>query len=170
MSTYSQVESLLLKLETARASLWAAIRRLDTGDFTRAFDDGWSTKDLIAHVAAAEELNVKFARLMVSQEHPVQLKAFAADNPDFVGPFSLEGFNAYMAGKLRAKSLEEVLSGLDETRARTLAWVETLTPDQLECSGQHAVWGQQSVRDLLRILALHDRVHTNDILKRAIHP
>jgi hypothetical protein len=166
VTAYPQVESLLHRLVTARARLFAAIGGLELAEFTRPFDDDWSAKDILAHLAAAEDLNVKFAKLMVSQERPDQLREFAADCPDFAGPFSLDAFNAYLTAKLKGKSLEEVLIGLDETRARTLAWVETLTPDHLECGGQHAVWGDQTVGDMLRILALHDRLHTNDILKR----
>jgi DinB superfamily len=167
MPDSDQVEVLLGKLNAARARLLEGVRRLDAAQITMPADDGWSVKDVLAHVAAAEELNVRFAKLMVSQERPVQLEAFAANYPDFTGPFSLDSFNAYMADKLRANSPEEVLGGLDETRARTRAWAEKLTPDQLECRGVHAVWGDQNVRDMLRILALHDRLHTNDILKIA---
>jgi hypothetical protein len=166
MSGYAVIEALVNKLGTERAKFWAAVRQIDPGEFTRTPVDGWSAKDILAHLAAAEELNVKFAKLMVSQESPVQLQAFAADYPDFAGQFSLDGFNAYLTERLRVKSSSEVLNGLDETRAKTLAWVGTLTPDQLERGGQHAVWGDQTVRGILRILALHDKVHTNDILKR----
>jgi hypothetical protein len=55
---------------------------------------------------------------------------------------------------------------LERTGADTLAWVEALTPEDLERGGEHAAWGDQTVRGMLRILALHDKVHTQDILKR----
>jgi hypothetical protein len=165
MSAYAEIEALVQKLRTERAKLWAAVGRLPSNDLIRPFDGGWSGKDILAHLAAAEELNVKFGKLMVSHESPVQLEAFAADYPDFTGQFSLDGFNAYLAEKLGSRSLAEVLRRLEETRTDTLAWVETLTPDQLGRRGQHAVWGDQTVRGLLRILALHDRVHTNEISK-----
>jgi DinB superfamily len=167
MSANDEVKVLLHKLNTARAALLAGIRRVDDAGFSRAADGGWSAKDIVAHVAAAEELNVNFAKLMVSQDRPVQLQAFGSDYPDFSGPFSLDAFNAYLTRKLRAKSLDEVLTGLDEIHARTCAWAETLTPDQLERRGEHAVWGDKTIRDMLRILALHDKLHTNDILRCA---
>ena len=34
-----------------------------------------------------------------------------------------------------------------------------------ERRGQHAVWGEQTVRTMLRILALHDKMHTQDVSK-----
>ncbi len=170
MSAYPEIESLLHKLNTGRTSLWDAVRRLDAGDLTRQLDGEWSVQDLLAHLAAAEALNVKFAKLMVTQDRPIQLKAFAQDYPDYAGPFSLDGFNAYLMDRLRVKSMAEVLDGLEATRADTLAWVETLTPDDLARGGEHAVWGDQTVQGMLRILAFHDRFHTQDILKRVRHP
>ena len=167
MFTYAEIEALTDKLKTERALLLAAVNRLNASSFIRPCDGGWSAQDILAHLAAAEQLNFKFAKLMVTQDSPVQLTAFAADYPDFTGEFSLDRFNAYLIKKLRTKSLAEVLDGLEESRGETLAWVETLTPDQLERGGQHAVWGNQNVRGMLRILALHDKIHTKDILKRA---
>jgi hypothetical protein len=166
MSAYAQIEALGIKLSTARAKLWDAVRQLDASDFTSPLDGGWSVKDILAHLAAAEALNVKFAKLMVSQEWPVQLEALAGDYPDYIGPFSLDGFNGYLTDKLRATSLAEVFDVLERTGADTLAWVEALTPEDLERGGEHAAWGDQTVRGMLRILALHDKVHTQDILKR----
>jgi hypothetical protein len=165
MSTNAEIEALANKLRTERAKLWSAVGRVERGEFERPLPEGWSVKDILAHLAAAEELNIKFAKLMISHEKPVQLSAFAADYPDFTDPFSLDGFNAFLKGKLAAKSLGEVLTHLQVTRAETYAWVETLTPDKLTRSGEHGVWGEQTVRGMLRILALHDRAHTRDILK-----
>ncbi len=170
MSAYPEIESLVHKLNTGRARLWDAVRRLDASDLTRPLDGDWSVQDILAHLAAAEALNVKFAKLMVTQDRPVQLKAFAQDYPDYAGPFSLDGFNAYLMDRLRVKSLAEVLDGLEATRTDTIAWVETLTPNDLARGGEHAVWGDQTVQGMLRILAFHDRFHTQDILKRVRRP
>lgn len=166
MSVYAEIEALEQKLNAERAKLWDAVRQLDASDLTRPLDGAWSVKDILAHLAAAEALNVKFAKLMVSKERPAQLEAFARDYPDYVGPFSLDSFNAYLTDKLRVKSPDEVMAGLQATRADTLAWVSTLKPADLARAGKHAVWGDQTVRGMLRILAFHDRVHTQDILKR----
>lgn len=166
MAESAEIELLIRKLGDARARLWAAITALEPADLIYRRGSEWSVKDIVAHVAAAEEINVRFGKLMVREQEPVQLTAFAGEFPDYSGPFTLDGFNAYMMGKLGGRPLEQVLAVLDETRSITLAWVETLTPDLLERSGLHAVWGGQTVRDMLRILALHDRLHAGDILKR----
>ena len=164
----SQSEALKQKLAAERAKLWDAVAQLAREDMELPGDGGWSVKDILAHLAFAESVNVKFAKLMVAQAQPVQIQVMAEDFPDYAGPFSLDGFNAYMFDRLRAQSLDEVLTALRTTRADTLAWMENLTPEQLERSGQHAAWGDQNVRGMLRVLALHDKMHAQDI-KRMSH-
>ncbi|CAG0947759.1 hypothetical protein ANRL1_04513 [Anaerolineae bacterium] len=155
------------KLNDERAKLLESFANLPREAMLKPFGDaGWTIKDLLAHVAMAESVNVKFAKMMVTRETPVQLKELAADYPDFPGEFELDKFNAWMTERWRAKSLDEILAALNATRADTLAWLDMLTPEQLERSGAHAVWGDQSVRQMLRILVIHDKFHRGDIEKR----
>lgn len=162
------VEGIREKMNAARRKLLDALAGLSDERMTRPFAGGWSIKDVLAHVAMAESVNVAFARLMVTGDSPVQLREFARAYPDFPGEFELDKFNAWMAERWSAKSLEEVVRALHETRAETLAWLETLTPAQLERRGEHAAWGWQTVRGMFRILVIHDRFHLGDVEKRKL--
>lgn len=166
MSLAPEIESLRSKLVLERSKMLAALETLTPAELARADAGGWSVKDILAHVANAEKLNVKFARLMLQRDKPVQLEAFAADYPDYVGAFDLDRFNAYMFLRLRDKPLDRVLQELTAVRAETLAWLETLTPEELDLVGEHAAWGEQTVRGMLKILMLHDKMHTQEIVKR----
>ena len=155
------------KLTAERAKLLESITNVPRDVMLRPYgNEAWSIKDLVAHTAMAEAVNVKFAMMVVAKDSPLQLSEFAAEFPDFPKPFDLDKFNAWMTERWRAKSLEEILIALNETRAGTLAWLDTLTPEQLERSGEHAVWGKQSVRGMFRILVIHDKFHRGDIEKR----
>jgi hypothetical protein len=155
------------KLTAERVKLLESFAELPRETILRPFgEEGWSIKDLLAHLAMAESVNVKFAKMMVTKDSPAQLKELAADYPDFPGEFGLDKFNAWMTERWRAKSLDEIFAALDATRVDTLAWLETLSPAQLERSGEHAVWGKLSVKGVFRILVLHDKTHRGDILKR----
>ncbi len=162
----SEIETLKQKLGAARAQLWAVVEQLSPGDMVQPGEGGWSAQDILAHIAFAERVNVKFAQLMLSQEHPVQIEAMAQDFPDYPGPFSLDDFNAYMFDRLHTQSLDRILQDLCETRRATLDWMDTLTTEQLQRSGRHAEWGDLNIRGMLRILALHDKTHTQDLRKR----
>ena len=154
------------KLNAERAKLLDAIANVPDDVMLRPHESGWSIKDLLAHVAMAESVNVKFARMMVAKKSPLQLEEFAAEYPDFRAPFELDKFNAWMTERWRAKSLDEIIAALKQTRTETLSWMDTLTLEQLERSGEHAVWGKQSVRGMFRILVIHDKFHRGDIEKR----
>ncbi|MBI3913200.1 MAG: DinB family protein [Chloroflexi bacterium] len=154
------------KLDAERARLLESFRDLPAEIITRPAEDGWSIKDLLAHLAMAEGVNVKFAKLMVAKNSPAQLDELAADYPDFPLPFTLDKFNAYMTNRLRAKSWVEVVQALHATRAETLAWLAKLAPADLERRGGHAVWGTQTVNGMFRILVIHEKAHRGDIEKR----
>ncbi len=167
MSTPDDVTGIKEKLNVERAKLLESFAQAPRETMLRPFGDGgWSIKDVLAHVAMAESVNVAFAKMMIAKGTPLQLKEFAAEYPDFPGEFELDKFNAWMTERWRAKSLDQVLAALNQTRQETLAWLETLSSAQLERSGEHAVWGNQSVRGMFRILVIHDRFHRGDIEKR----
>ncbi len=168
MSTPETIASLKERLNTERAKLLDSFTNVPRDVVLRPYEGGWSIKDILAHMAMAEAVNVKVAKMMVAKESPLQLQEFAAEYPNFPGEFELDKFNAWMTKRWEAKSLEQVLAALNETRADTLAWLETLTPAQLERSGAHAVWGNQTVQGMFRILVIHDKFHRNDILKRKV--
>lgn len=169
MPVAEDIPAIRAKLNVERSKLLGSIAGLTRPVMLRSFgESGWSIKDILAHVAMAESVNVKFARMMVEKNAPLQLREFALEFPDFPGEFELDKFNAWMTERWRAKSLEEILTALEETRAETLAWLDTLSPEQLERRGEHAVWGDQSVRGMLRILIIHDKFHRGDIEKRKV--
>lgn len=167
MAPPDTIAEMKAKLTSERAKLIESFAGLPREIILRPYGDaGWSIKDVLAHVAMAEAVNVKFAKLMVAKESPLQLTEFAAEFPDFLGEFELDKFNAWMTERWRAKSFEEICAALQEVRADTLAWMDTLAPEHLERSGEHAVWGKQSVRGMFRILVIHDKFHRGDIEKR----
>ncbi|MCI0477508.1 MAG: DinB family protein [Anaerolineales bacterium] len=167
MAVAETIVEIKTKLETERAKLLDALTNVPRDAMLRPFGDGgWSIKDVLAHVAMAETVNVQFAKMMVAKEAPLQLREFAAAYPDFPGEFELDKFNAWMTERWRVKSLEEILAALKDARVETLAWLDTLSLAQLERPGEHAVWGKQSVRGMLRILVIHDKFHRGDIEKR----
>jgi hypothetical protein len=153
-------------LAAERAKLLTAVESLSPAELVQPHDGGWSVKDILAHITNAEKVNVKFARLMLETDTPVQLDALAADYPDYVGAFELDRFNAYMFGKLRDEPPDRVLDSLTAVRAATIGWLETLTPDQLDRTGEHAAWGEQTVRGMVKILVVHDKMHAQEIMKR----
>ncbi len=166
MPVSDDVAGIKSKLNGERAKLLEAFKGLAPDVMTRPFEGGWSIKDVLGHIAMAEGVNTKFAKLMTASDAPVQLDELANEYPDYPLPFELDKFNAWMTERWRKKSLIEVIDALHAIRAETLAWLDTLTLAQLEKSGEHAMWGKQSVRGMFKILVIHDKFHRGDIEKR----
>jgi hypothetical protein len=166
MAATNDLQLLKDKLAAERAKLLATIAVFPPDELTRPFPGGWSAKDILAHLAIAETVNVKLARLMLETDHPVQLEALRGDFPDYPGLFSLDHFNAWTVERARAQTPEQVLAALHTTRAETRAWLETLRAEDLERTGVHAVWGETTARAMLKMLALHDKMHRADLEKR----
>ena len=166
MAAPDSVTTIREKLNTERAKLLESFKGLSHAAMTRPFEGGWCIKDVLAHIAMAEGVNTKFAKLMLAAELPAQLAELADEYPDFPMPFTLDKFNAWMTERWSKKSLVEIIDALHATRAETLAWLESLTPEQMERQGKHAVWEDQTVRSMFRILVIHDKFHRGDIEKR----
>ncbi len=165
MDKQTHLETLKNKLAVERGRLRQAAESFGAEEFLRPGEGGWSARDILAHIAASEELNVRFARLMVLRDNPNQLAVMAADYPDFQGPFALDAFNAYMIERHRAMPPDAVFEWVRRVRATTLEWVNSLEEEQLGRRGRHAVWGEQTVYSMIRILGLHDKLHTQDLLR-----
>lgn len=168
MPATDDIAGIKSKLNAERAKLQEAFKGLTPDAMTRPFEGGWSIKDILAHIAMAEGVNTKFAKLMTAKDTPVQLDELAAEYPDYPMPFELDKFNAWMTERWQKKSLIEIIDALHATRAETLVWLDTLTPAQLEKVGEHAMWGNQSVRGMFKILVIHDKFHRGDVEKRKV--
>ena len=166
MSAPDNASGIKEKLNAERARLLESFKGLPTERLLRLYEGGWSIRDILAHVAMAEAVNGRFAKLIVEKNAATQIRDLKKEYPDFPGQFELNKFNAWMTERWRTKSLVEVLGELHRTRADTLAWLETLTPEQLERKGKHAVWEEQTVKGMFRILVIHDKFHRADIEKR----
>ncbi len=167
MPALDDAATIKTKLNNERAKLLEVFANLPTETMLKPFgEEGWSIKDILAHLAMAEAVNIKFAKMMLEKDSPVQVQELAADFPDYHGAFDLDTFNAWMTQVWRAKSLDEIVAAVNAARADTIAWLDALTPEQLDRSGAHAAWGTQTVRGMFRILVIHDKFHRGDIEKR----
>lgn len=109
-------------------------------------DEGWSPKDVVAHLLANHPwAMVNRVRLMLDEDDPPV--------PDVDEQVALDDSG------LRPKPLDELLDELELRRAEAVAWLRELTPEQLGRTGRHEVAGEISIADLLHHLAYHDLLH-----------
>lgn len=113
-------------------------------------DEGWSAKDALAHMLDVEQgvISERIRRIL-DEEHP------------FIR--SIDAPARLVAGGYASRSIESLLDELTSARDRHVAWLRTLTTDQLERAGDHDEAGVITAGDIAHQWAYHDLMHLKQI-------
>jgi len=110
----------LARLVAERAGLLEQLIGLDERTLTgMPFLDGWTVKDLLAHVAAWDRWELREMRYMASGEIL-----------DLTEVRDTDAFNADVVAAWRDRTLAEVLAELREARAAWVAWLQALLEEE----------------------------------------
>lgn len=125
---------------------------------TQVYTDGlaWKAHDLLAHFVEVEGSIIKIIRRIAEGGEGVP-----AD-------FDINRWNARHTTEMSAKHDDAWL--IDEfarRRAENVAWVRSLTPEQLERRGRHPALGETEIKHMLKLIYIHLQGHMRDI-KRAL--
>lgn len=114
-------------------------------------NEGWTVKDTLAHLCTGESGNLLIARRILNGEaRPVE-------------GFDLHRWNQRQVEKRRERTPDELWQELDAARAETLAFLDTLTEDQLRLQGYRPTGDATTLEGVIRQIARHERMHTADI-------
>lgn len=138
---------LLFRLATARAGFLLRLLGLEEAVLVgeRVFDN-WTPKDLIAHVAAWDELFAGRIELILEGRED-EIVGVEADEQ-----------NAIFYQERRGLSLAEAVGALGMARANLLAALSRLSDDELQQQRCFA-WGEASVASWVRLAYEHDEEH-----------
>lgn len=139
-------------LRATPAALRALLAGLPADTVSRPNPEGWSIKDVVAHIHDTE--GIAFTdriRRMIDEDTP----AIAAIDPP--ARLATEGY--------ATRTLDDLLDDLARLRPQHLAWIGTLTPDQLARTGLHSVAGPITPRDIIHQWAYHDLNHLRQIME-----
>lgn len=149
------IDKLRARLTDARAVLDAVLDRVgdrwDTPVY--AAGDAWTARDLLIHLMISDR----------GQSKTVQTIAQGGD--PLPADFDLERYNSSSVKKAAATTPEEARASLAASRADLLAWLPTVTEPMLAQSGRHASGNIFTVAQYLKIMALHERDHANDLAR-----
>jgi uncharacterized damage-inducible protein DinB/predicted RNase H-like HicB family nuclease len=143
---------LLARLAAERAGLLEQLIGLDERALTEVpVLDGWTVKDLLAHIAAWDRWELREMRHMASGE--------ALDLTDVR---DTDAFNANVVAAWRDRTLAEVLAELQEARVTWVAWLRA-SPDE-EFFRQHLFEGEDwSFPGCVEVQWQHDAEHAAQI-------
>jgi hypothetical protein len=110
-------QQLMRRLETTWAALQDSYAELSAAEMTTpGVVNGWSVKDILAHVTTWDEEALTYLPVILAGRKP----------PRYAAVGGLDAFNARMAEQKRDLPLPEVLAQLEATHRRLLAYVATV--------------------------------------------
>ena len=113
----------------------------------------WSVRNVLSHFVTSERGLVKLF------EQIRQGGAGAADD------FSIDRYNASQQEKTKALTPQELLEQYKSVRAASVAWVRGLQESDLEMTGRHPFLGKTTLREMVKMLYLHNQIHYRDLKK-----
>ncbi|MBI4789084.1 MAG: DinB family protein [Chloroflexi bacterium] len=148
-----ELEPITNKLNEERGILNRALDKMTEAEAAQVMvTPEWTIKDELAHLAGAERGMTRIARGMGKGE-----------NPHLPEGYNNDEYNARQVAKRKDKSLAELREELNTTRAELVALLESVTPEQLALRGEHPLYGDIALKDLLVVIYSHESTHSNEI-------
>ena len=113
----------------------------------------WTIRNVLAHFVTSERGLLKLFE---------QIRLGGAGSPD---DFSIDRYNAAMQERTKNATPHELLEQYKQVRAHSIAWVSSLKEDELESTGRHPFLGQTVLREMIKMLYIHNLTHYRDMKK-----
>lgn len=116
-------------------------------------DQVWTIRNVLAHFVTSERGLVRlFERIRTRGE----------GSPD---DFSIDRYNAAQQRKTKDLSPQELLEQYKAVRADSVAWTLSLEESELEKEGRHPFLEMTTLREMIKMLYLHNIIHYRDVKK-----
>lgn len=79
--------------------------------------------------------------------------------------FSIDRYNAAMQERTKAATPRELIEQYKQVRANAVSWVSGLKESELEITGRHPFLGQTVIREMIKMLYIHNLTHYRDMKK-----
>jgi hypothetical protein len=113
----------------------------------------WTVRNVLSHFVTSERGLVKLF------EQIRQGGAGAADD------FSIDRYNASQQEKTKELTPRELLEQYKSVRADSVNWVLGLQESDLEKIGRHPFLEQTTLREMIKMVYLHNQIHYRDLKK-----
>ncbi|MDQ2692906.1 MAG: DinB family protein [Chloroflexota bacterium] len=154
----SDITELAEKLKTEGEKMVSVFSNLTEDQWQmEVYTEGatWTIRNVLSHFVTSERGLLKLF------EQIRQGVAGAADD------FSIDRYNAAMQARMKDATPLELLEQYKEVRAHAVEWVSGLHESELEITGRHPFLGQTVIREMIKMLYIHNLTHYRD-LKRAL--
>lgn len=113
----------------------------------------WTIRNVLSHFVTSERGLVKLFE---------QIRQGGAGSSE---DFSIDRYNASMQARTKDAAPKELLEQYKSIRADSIAWTSSLSEADLEKQGRHPFLGMTTVREMIKMLYLHNQLHYRDMKK-----
>jgi len=152
----SEINDLSEKLKTEGEKFYAVFAGFTEDQWKlEIYTEGeiWTIRNVLSHFVASERGLLKlFEQIRLGG-------AGAADD------FSIDRYNASMQARSKDLTSAELLEQYKEVRANSVAWVSGLKEEELEIKGRHPFLNVTTIREMIKMLYIHNQTHYRDMKK-----
>jgi len=152
----SEISELAEKLKSEGEKFVSIFSGLTEDQWTQeVYTEGavWTIRSVLSHFVTSERGLLKLF------EQIRQGGAGAADD------FSIDRYNAAMQERMREATPQELIERYKEVRANAIQWISGLNESELEITGRHPFLGQTVIREMIKMLYIHNLTHYRDMKK-----
>ncbi|MEP0805018.1 MAG: DinB family protein [Chloroflexota bacterium] len=152
----SELNDLAEKLRTEGEKFFALFAGLTDDQWqAQVYTEGetWTVRNVLSHFVTSERGLVRlFERIRLTGEG-------VSDD------FSIDRYNAAQQEKTKDLSPQELLEQFKAVRADSIAWTLSLSEADLDKQGRHPYLGMTTLREMIKMLYLHNQIHYRDMKK-----
>ena len=135
-----------------------------TAFFASLTDEQWKVQ--VYTEGAAWTVRSVLAHFVTSERGLVRLfEQIRQGGPGASEDFSIDRYNASQQGKTKDLTPQVLLEQYRAARAEMAAWVSTLGEAELEKTGRHPFLGHATLREMIKMIYLHNQLHYRDLRK-----
>ena len=113
----------------------------------------WTIRNILSHFVTSERGLLKLFE---------KIRQGGEGAPD---DFSIDRYNAAMQERTKEVTPQELLAQYKEVRAHAITWVSGLQESELEITARHPFLGHTTIRDMIKMLYIHNLDHYRDMKK-----
>jgi uncharacterized damage-inducible protein DinB len=113
----------------------------------------WTIRNILSHFVTSERGLLKLFE---------RIRQGNAGSPD---DFSIDRYNAAMQARTQELTPQQLLEQFKAIRAESVAWTSGLSEDDLQKRGRHPFLGIAPIREMIRMLCIHNLNHYRDMKK-----
>jgi hypothetical protein len=152
----SEIDELAEKLKSEGEKFVSLFSEIRDDQWQReVYTEGttWTIRNVLSHFVTSERGLLKLF------EQIRQGGQGAADD------FSIDRYNAAMQERTKSATAQELIVKFKEIRANAVMWVASLSTSELVITGRHPFLGQTVIREMIKMLYIHNQLHYRDMKK-----